>query len=74
MENIGSIIDDVEIDIRSSLERVHIPRTHEMVDTIQKDFVKRGTQSMQMHNIMMGSDAFLKRKQKLFILYKHCEP
>lgn len=64
LENIGTIIEDVEIDIRSSFERVHIPRTQEMVDTIQKDAVKRGTQSMAMHNIMMESDAFKKRKEK----------
>lgn len=64
LENIGTIIEDVEIDIRSSFERVHIPRTQEMVDSIQKDFVKRGTQNMAMHNIMMGSDAFKKRREK----------
>jgi capping protein (actin filament) muscle Z-line, beta len=64
LENIGSIIEDLEIDIRSSFERVHIPRTQEMVDTIQKDFVKRGNQAFAMHNLMMGSDAFKKRKEK----------
>lgn len=64
LENIGTIIEDVEIDIRSGFERVYIPRTREMVDSIQKDFAKRGTQSMQMHNLMMGSDAFLRRRAK----------
>ena len=64
LENIGTIIEDVEIDIRSSFERVHIPRTHEMVDAIQKDVVNRGAQNMAMHNIMMNSDAFKKRKEK----------
>ena len=64
LENIGTIIEDVEIDIRSSFERVHIPRTQEMVDSIQKDFEKRGTQSLAMHNLMMESDAFKKRKEK----------
>jgi capping protein (actin filament) muscle Z-line, beta len=64
LENIGTIIEDVEIDIRSSFERVHIPRTQEMIDAIQKDTVNRGTQSLAMHNIMMESDAFKKRKEK----------
>ncbi|CAB9530644.1 actin-capping protein subunit beta [Seminavis robusta] len=64
LENIGTIIEDVEIDIRSSFERVHIPRTKEMIDSIQKETVNRGTQNMAMHNIMMESDAFKKRKEK----------
>jgi len=64
LENIGKIIEDVEIDIRSTFERVHIPRTHEMVVAIQKDVVNRGTQSMAMHGLMLNSDAFKKRQQK----------
>ena len=65
LENIGKIIENVEIDIRSSFERVHIPRTHEMIDSVQKDIVKRGTQSMAMHNIMLDSGAFKKRQEKV---------
>lgn len=65
LENIGTIIEDVEIDIRSSFERVHIPRTQEMVDTIQKDIVKRGTQNMAMHNMMLNSAAFNKRRERM---------
>ena len=64
LENIGKIIENVEIDIRSSFERVHIPRTHEMVDAVQKDVVNRGTQSMAMHNVMMNAGAFKKRQEK----------
>lgn len=64
LENIGTIIEDIEIDIRSSFERVHIPRTHEMVDAIQRDVVKRSTPNMAMHNLMLNSDAFKKRRAK----------
>jgi capping protein beta len=65
IENIGTIIEDVEIDIRSSFERVHIPRTQEMVDAIQRETEKPGTQNLAMNKMMMASDAFKKRRAKM---------
>lgn len=37
IENIGTLLEANEIDMRSSLERVHIPHTVEVVDAIQKE-------------------------------------
>lgn len=65
IENIGTIIEDIEIDIRSSFERVHIPRTQEMVDAIQRETEKRGTQNLAMNMMMMQSDAFKQRREKM---------
>ena len=37
LENLGKIMEANEIDLRSSLERVHIPKTRETVDNIQSN-------------------------------------
>jgi capping protein beta len=36
IENIGSLIEDVEMELRSGMEKVQIPKTQEILDTIQK--------------------------------------
>lgn len=59
--NLGTIIEEIEIDIRGALERVHIPRTQEVVDAIQKESTRKG--GNQVNAMMLQSDAFKKRQQ-----------
>ena len=37
IENIGAIIEANEIDIRSNIERVNLPKLHEILDTVRKE-------------------------------------
>jgi F-actin capping protein, beta subunit len=65
IENIGSIIEANEIELRSNLERVDIPNAKEVMDSIQKEPERhqiRG-QVNPLMGLMMGSDVFQKRKQ-----------
>lgn len=61
--NLGKIIEDVEIDVRRALEQVHIPRTQEVVDAIQKESARKGTNPL--NAMMMQSDAFRKKQGAL---------
>lgn len=37
IENIGQLIEAIEIDLRSAIERVHVPKTQEIMEGIQKE-------------------------------------
>lgn len=66
IENIGTIIEDIEIELRSNLEQVHIPRTKEVVDAIQADDHHKLPHQNQginpLVNIMEQSKFFQKKK------------
>jgi F-actin capping protein, beta subunit len=64
IENIGSIIEANEIELRSNLERVDVPNAKEVMDSIQKEPERhqRG-QVNPLMGLMMGSDVFQKRKK-----------
>ena len=62
IENLGTLIEANEIDLRSSLEKVLIPKNHEIFDTVQQK--KRETTRPQINPLMgmvMNSD-LLKKK------------
>lgn len=61
IENIGTILESNEIEIRSNLERVHIPNTVDVTDALQKE-----PEEPKMANPLMGmimtSDILKKKK------------
>lgn len=60
MENIGKILEANEMELRSNLERVHIPKAKEFVDELQKEkTVSRGVNPLM--GMIMNSD-MLKKK------------
>lgn len=61
IENIGTIVEQNEIDIRSSLERVDIPNTNEAIDALQK-LPEAPKPANPLMGMMMGSDVFKKKK------------
>lgn len=63
IENIGKLIESNEIDLRSNLERVHIPNTEEIVDTIQKEPVQARPVNPLM-GMIMESDVLKKKLAK----------
>jgi F-actin capping protein, beta subunit len=63
IENIGTIIEANEIELRSNLERVDIPNAKEVMDSIQKEPERPRGQVNPLMGIMMGSDVFQKRKK-----------
>lgn len=62
IENLGELIEANEIDLRSSLERVHIPKTQEIMDDIKKAELKMPTQVNPLMGMIMGSDVLKKKK------------
>lgn len=66
IENIGKMVEANEIDLRSNLERVHIPKAQEIVDGIQK--VEEEKQHRPTVNPLMGmimqSDVLKKKLAK----------
>jgi len=62
IENVGELIEANEIDLRSSLERVHIPKTQEIVDDIKKSSPKMPTGANPLMGMIMGSDVLKKKK------------
>jgi len=62
IENVGQIIEDNEIDLRSNLERVYIPKTREIVDDIKKKEHKMPTGVNPLMGMIMGSDVLKKKK------------
>lgn len=60
MENLGKLVEANEIDLRSSMERVHIPKTQELVDGIQKESSRPKAVNPLMA-MMMDSNGFKKR-------------
>jgi capping protein (actin filament) muscle Z-line, beta len=64
IENIGMLIEANEIDLRSSLERVHVPKTQEIVDSIQKDEPKMHTRVNPLMGMIMDSDLLKKKLAK----------
>jgi hypothetical protein len=64
IENIGKLLEANEIDVRSSLERVHVPKTQELIDTMQKNEPKMPTQVNPLMGMIMGSDVLKKRLAK----------
>ena len=61
IENIGTLIEANEIDLRSSMERVHVPKTQEIMNDIQKSEPKKPVQVNPLMGMIMGSD-LLKKK------------
>ena len=63
LQNIGSIVEAVEIEIRSNLEQVLLPKTKDIMDTIQKE----PEQPRQRVNPLMGMimDSNVLKKKKL---------
>jgi len=61
IENIGTLIEANEIDIRSNLERVLIPKNQEILDTVLKKKKETRPQVNPLMNMVMGSD-MLKKK------------
>eukprot|EP00977_Amphora_coffeiformis_P009668 scaffold2227_cov168-Amphora_coffeaeformis.AAC.5 len=61
IENIGTILEANEIDIRSSIERVHIPNTAEALDAIQKP-PEAPKPVNPLMGMMMSSDILKKKK------------
>ena len=61
IENIGTLIEANEIDLRSTVERVHIPKTHEIMNDIQKSEPKRPVAVNPLMGMIMNSD-MLKKK------------
>lgn len=60
-ENIGTLIEANEIDLRSNLERVYLPKTRETIDDIQKKAFRIPAQANPLMGMIMGSD-MLKKK------------
>mmetsp|Transcript_12345 Transcript_12345/g.34216 ORF Transcript_12345/g.34216 Transcript_12345/m.34216 type:complete len:276 (+) Transcript_12345:57-884(+) len=61
LQNIGSLVEANEIDIRTQLEQVHMPKTKEVMDTIQKE-----PEAPREMNPLMGlimDSTVLKKKQ-----------
>lgn len=61
IENIGTLIEANEIDLRSTVERVHIPKTQEIMNDIQKSEPKRPVAVNPLMGMIMNSD-MLKKK------------
>jgi hypothetical protein len=63
VENIGTIIEANEIELRSNLERVILPKHQEIITTIQKKLTRR-PQVNPLMGMMMNSDMVKKRIAK----------
>jgi capping protein beta len=61
IENLGTLIEANEIDLRSSLERLYIPKTLEIMDGIQKKVEKRKPALNPLMGMIMDS-SMLKKK------------
>jgi capping protein beta len=61
IENLGKLIEANEIDLRSSLERLYIPKTLEIMDGIQKKVEKRKPALNPLMGMIMDS-SMLKKK------------
>jgi hypothetical protein len=61
IENLGTLIEANEIDLRSSMERVHVPKTQEIMNDIQKSEPKRPVAVNPLMGMIMNSD-MLKKK------------
>lgn len=61
IENLGMLIEANEIDLRSSLERVQLPKMQEIMDNVLKQEPKMPTRVNPLMGMVMGSD-LLKRK------------
>jgi hypothetical protein len=62
IENLGKLMEANEIDLRSSLERVHLPKTQEIMDTVQKRKVK-GKGVNPLNAMIMGSSVLKKKME-----------
>lgn len=62
LKNIGTIVESNEIELRSSLEQVHIPKTKDIIDSIQKE-----PEGPRQVNPLMGMimDSSVLKKKKL---------
>jgi F-actin capping protein, beta subunit len=63
IEHIGTLIESNEIDLRSNLERVLIPKNQEILDTIQKKRISR-PQVNPLMGMVMNSDVLKKKLAK----------
>jgi hypothetical protein len=63
IEHIGTLIESNEIDLRSNLERVLIPKNHETLDAIQKKQISR-PQMNPLMGMVMNSDVLKKKLAK----------
>jgi capping protein beta len=61
IENLGTLIEANEIDLRSSIERVHVPKTQEIMNDIQKTEPKRPVAVNPLMGMIMNSE-MLKKK------------
>lgn len=65
LENIGKLIEKVEIDLRSSMDTLHFPKTREVVDSIRKEAKPKMTApNPMMNHAAMLNQAVLGRKLK----------
>jgi hypothetical protein len=64
VENIGVLIESNEIDLRSSLERVHIPKTQEILDDLKKLEPKKPAMVNPLMGMIMNSDMLKKKLAK----------
>jgi len=64
IENIGMLIEANEIDLRSQLERVHVPKTQEIMDDILRSQPKRPVMQNPLMGLMMDSGVLKKRMAK----------
>lgn len=61
IENMGTLIEANEIDLRSQTERVQVPKMQEILDDLQKQEQKMPAQVNPLMGMIMGSD-LLKKK------------
>jgi hypothetical protein len=64
IENIGDIIESNEIDLRSMIEQVHVPKTQSILIDIQKQAPKKPQGPNPIMGLMMESDVLKKRLAK----------
>ena len=62
LQNIGSIVEANEIDIRSNLEQVHIPKTKDIMDSMQKEPEKPRPAVNPLMGMIMDSNVLKKKK------------
>jgi capping protein beta len=64
LENLGKVIEDVEIELRSNLDRVHIPKTQEVVETLRKEERSSAPAGARPLGVVMDA-AFFQKQQKM---------
>ena len=65
IENLGTMIEEIEMDLRSSFETVCLPKTQEVIVAIQKEPMKKPLGGVNpLMGMMMNSDMLKKRLAK----------